>query len=433
MSMNAHDSNYFVFHPHVQLVRGRVGAAVHDLFAGQIYWFREAPVAEALSRLALGDSALSAAAAANLAPQDLDRYLTVLSQLDLGRIVEHRAAAELYRPILLRSQADDNAVYRDGGALTVEITGACLYNCPWCTSRTAFTPTACACGVWRDQAAPLPIAELLSAVEHLSYVGVQLLVVRGGEPLLEAERLWELVAAACRLGMRCEIHSTGTLIDKEAVSRLRGLPVQMVLPIVAREPARFDRAVGLAGSWTALQSGLAALQSAGIPFSAKVPAHLECLEEAEATAAWATELGATQISFVSYLTSVNAAPLDLRKWLGPGSPQNMAVTLQQFLTNGQSQFCLDRSYFIAGDGRVTPCIAQRRPLADLVQADMATILRENRLSPLDKTARHQMPECRACEFRMGCRACLVRTEQLTGAATGRHWSCRYNPETATWE
>ncbi len=424
---------YFLFYPHVQMVRGRSAAAVYELFNRKIYWLEQPTVARALTRLAIGDSISEAAAAAQMDAQELATYSAVLSEFGLGVLSPSWSATELYRPMLLRSQAEDNLIPRDGGSLTVEIAGECVYDCPWCTSRSILTPLACACGVWSDQAQPLPLGKLLDAVEQLRYAGVGTLIVRGGEPLLAANRLCDLITAACRLGMHCEVHSTGVLLSEEYVSRLRGLPVHFSLLIPDKDEAHCDRAVGRPGSWAKLQDAIAALTPAGISFSAKIPVHLARLEDSNATMAWARELGATSTSLFYYLTAPESSPDDLKLAFRPGSPQEMAVGLPEFLINGQSQFCFDNSYFITADGRLTPCLAQRAPLANLAETDMATILREERLEALRHTARHDIPACKACEFRMGCRACLVRTEQMTGSAQSRHWNCGYEPDTGTWQ
>lgn len=432
MSTVTEPETYFVFHPHVQLVRGRVGTAVHELFTRQLYWFREPAATRCLARLALGDSFSAVARSAGLDPDEFERYVEVLVRLGLGRRVNVRCVSELYRPLVLRSQAEDNSIYRDGGTVTVEVSGACLYDCPWCTSKTARTLAACTCGVWHDQGSPAPMAALADSIQQLSYTGLKVLVVRGGEPFLAAERLRALLAIAARLGLRAEIHTTGVLLNADFVSLLRDLPVHLVLLVAAREEKPFDSAVGRIGSWAGLQKGIATLTAAGVSFSAKVPVDLDQPEAGEATGVWARAIGATQVSALYYLTGFDGPPTGLSRRFGPSSPQDMAVTLTQFLTNGQSQFCYDKACFIALDGRVTPCIGQRAPLACLGETDMATILRTEMLSPPQNMARQHQPGCHACEFRFGCSACVVRTEQVTGSGASRHWVCRYDPEVGTW-
>lgn len=424
--------NYFVFYPHVQFVQGSSRAAIYDLFEKRIIWIREPTISGAIAKLATGQSVLEAAEQAVVDPQQLAGYVAALSQFGLGMTVNERTAVEGYRPGLLRSQAVDMGIYRADGILTVEITGECVYDCPWCTSQNPFTSACCSCGRWHDQGPKLPIERLLSAVEHLSHIGVNKLVVRGGEPLLEPERLWTLVSAAISLGMRCEIHSTGTLIDDRILKQIQVLPVHFVFLIPTHELGPFDRATGVPGARHRLCDALKAIQSAGSSFSAKIPALLDNPEGSEKTAAWAQGLGARSIEYLFYLPRSGGSVAALRRGLGPQTPTDMGVNLGQFIRNCQCHYCFDHAYFIAADGRVTPCIGQRAPLAQLADTDMARLLRDAVFAPLEHTARQDIVVCRACEFRFCCMACAVRTEQFMGSMKERHWNCPYTPETGKW-
>jgi radical SAM protein with 4Fe4S-binding SPASM domain len=292
---------------------------------------------------------------------------------------------------------------------------------------------ACACGVWNDQGETIDLDPLLSALEQLRYSGVERLVVRGGEPFLEPDRLFALLSAAAEFGLSCEVHTTGTLIEPAHVEWLRLLPVDLVLLIAGRDSASFEKNTGVPGSWNRLQCMIEVLRSAGISFFAKVPAALDNWIEAQEVSDWAHKVGAAGVFYLTYLPEDEYSLAEFREITGPKSPAEMAVTLQQFMINGQSQFCYHHRYFIAADGRVTPCIAQRRATADLKTMPMSEILRKKQLSYLRNSARNALPACGSCEFRFGCSACLVRTEQIKGSAVARHWNCHFDPENAVWE
>jgi pyruvate-formate lyase-activating enzyme len=213
-------------------------------------------------------------------------------------------------------------VFRSDGTLTVELTGRCVYDCPWCTSR-ALTSAACTCGRWDDGEPLLPIERLIEAMEDLSLVGVNRLVVRGGEPLLEPDRLWALIRAALGRGLRCEIHSTGLPLDERAFGEVAGRPVSFVLMIPTHLEAAFDRAAGAAGSWTRLRSHLAALRTAGVSFRAIVPAAIDAPEAAERTAAWARAEGARDVEYLVYVPAGASGLPELRQALAPRTPTDM--------------------------------------------------------------------------------------------------------------
>lgn len=423
---------FFVFHPQVQLVKGTAGAAAYDLFNRKLYWFRDPAIADAMILLSQQHSIADAAESSNLEQVVLENYLRVLADLDIGMVVAQRTAVESYHPLVLKSQSEEYQIYRGGGTVTVELTGRCVYDCGWCTARTVLTPEACTCGVWNDQGEPLSIETLICAIEQLNIIGVERLVVRGGEPLLEPGRLSSLVRAATKLGMHCEIHTTGTIIEEKMIARMQRLPIHFVLLVAAKDAAEFDAAVGRCGSWAKLRQGINVLSSYGISFSAKVPVSLESPPDLSAMKSWLKELGASKIEYLPFMSGAGCTSADLKAAIGPTGPADMAVNLPRFIANGQCHACLDHSYFIAADGRMTPCIAERSATVDLSSTDISVILREEMLSSDLDLPRWKVSECKGCEFRLGCKSCAVRTRQIRGTSQSRHWNCGYSPETATW-
>ncbi len=69
-----------------------------------------------------------------------------------------------------------------------------------------------------------------------------------GELLLD-EHLYGLVEAAAGLGMKVKIYTNGSLVDREAASRLFGRGVAMVVKVHSLDPALCDRLAGVNGAW----------------------------------------------------------------------------------------------------------------------------------------------------------------------------------------
>ncbi len=423
---------HFAFQPDARLVRGRQGLAIHGLFEREIYWIRDARFARALCLLHSGKSLAEAATEAGVREIDLVGYASGLSKLNLGFFTERRTGVENFRPTPLRSQVQRLGQFREGGRLTVEISDRCVYDCEWCTSGAGLTSDACSCGVWSDHGEFLPIDELVSAVEILNEVGVDKLIIRGGEPFLEADRLWALLDAGTGLGMRLEVHSTGHLIDESVANRLRGKPVHLVLLAPSNREHDFEQAVGVPGSFDALVNAAAALKAARVAFSLKVPFRVADREGLDRVAAWGRELGAAVVMVFPYASGSGESVEELGAFTGASSPQSFKVGVDAFQANGETHYCFDNAYFIAADGRMMPCIGWRKELVDLNETGMEDVLREEMLQEVDDLARRHTPACGGCEFRLGCRACLVRTVERKGHAGARHWNCMYDPDTATW-
>lgn len=435
MTVEVGSAEYFTLFPHVQLVRGAKGTAIHDLFRSRVFWFRDEPVAEALTRMARGEPREEAALAAGISGDALDRYLTVLTKLDLGTRVAQLTASHAFRPHLTRAQAKERSVFQPDGTVTIEIATECVFHCPWCTTANFLTKQACSCGVWLARGVRLSPDERIFAIERLKEQGKSKLIVRGGEPLLHWDELLLILEAASRLGMFSEIHSTGVLLNKERIEALRGKQVRFSLLLAAPTESEFDVAVGRRGAWTEVRNVIGLLRQSGISFLAKIPLSIASPERANKLAEWALGLGAAGVEWVVYAPPPGEGfdVADLRAAVSPSSPQDMAVGLQQFLENAQCQSCFANTCFIAVDGLVTPCIGLREPLARLGEVRMTQVLHEDLLgSPQESTARWQVPQCARCEFRFGCWSCLVRTIEFREVACARHWDCNYDPETATW-
>jgi radical SAM protein with 4Fe4S-binding SPASM domain len=430
---------YFAFYPHARLVPGAVGAALYDLFAPRVYWIRDAAVAEALRHMALGASRDQARAATDVDPAALDGYIALFADLGLGAPTARTTTVEAYRPLMLRSQAAEQSVYRRTGSVTVEISDECVYDCPWCSPRNPLTATVCGCAVWRDHARPVDTGVLLTALRRLHETGVPRLIIRGGEPFLMPQRLWPLLEMGRQLGMACEVHTTGQLIDERAAERLGALSVTVSLLLPGHDRETVRAVTPLRAAWYNLRQAVNHLAAEGVSLAARIPVSPESVKAAAHTAQWAQDEGVRDVQYLPYLPAETGTIEALRAWVGPSSPADMAVTLEQFFANGQCHPCFDQSFFIAADGRVAACSGQREPVAHLRQETMEKILREERLAPFYDTARAEVAACQACEFRYGCSACLMRTGAVRGRgasralASARHWLCRYDPEKAEWE
>jgi radical SAM protein with 4Fe4S-binding SPASM domain len=422
--------DYFGFYPHAPLVLGVQGAAIYDLLSRKVYWVRDPDIARSVAEISNG-APIKNGDIGRAQAELVRKHLGVFAHLGLGAFASRPTQTESYYPLLLKSQADEMGVYRPGATVSVELADECVYDCPWCSSKASYTATACSCAVWGDSGAPLPLEILLSTIEKLNATGATKLLIRGGEPFLRREALWEVLQLASRLAMHMEVHTTGLLIDEQTADRLSRLLVMLSILVPGNDEAAYREVCQEPTAHKALEASLDALVRAGVPFSAKIPITPDRASRANQTRAWITGLGAIDARFLPYLPEAGGTMADLCNLVGPSSPAGMAAGWAEFCSNGTCHPCYDNAYFIAMDGRVTPCSGHREAVASLQDMNIDEILRNRLLAPFEDTARRHVTTCRQCEFRFGCTACLVRTEQVNGT-DGRHWLCRYTPETASW-
>ena len=424
--------NYFAFHPHVQVVEGEKGTAIHDLFNGKLYWIPEAVQARPVACVFRGSSLQQAAADGEFSAEDLELRLQVLHNVGLGTFVEQRPAFHGYRPGILRYHTQDKGLQRPGGSLTVEVVGQCTYDCPFCASRNLWTLNACGCSVWRRNGQPLPDHAFRHALQQIHWAGYDKLVIRGGEPFLNPERLGLALDTALTMGIECEVHTTGYPIDRTIASGLAEHRVRLVLLVASHDRMTFDHTTQCPGGHAKLMDTFALLRHAGIAFAVKIPATPSQVDHATSTADWAMAQGAIDVDFVWWGSS-EMTPLEFQRSLGPRSPADMAVFLDDFTKNSNCHVCFDQAVFLSLDGRLNPCIGSDVPIVDLHRDDISAALRNSLLEGDPLTARRNIPACANCEFRMACRGCLVRTNQLMGSMSVRHACCRFCPEAASFD
>jgi 7-carboxy-7-deazaguanine synthase len=144
--------------------------------------------------------------------------------------------------------------------------GGCNLHCAWCD--TPYTWDASRFRL-RDHIAPVDVADVVASVTDMR---ARLLVITGGEPLLQQRRaaFGTLLRAARRLGMDVEIETNGTqLPDTEAMP---GRPSFNVSPKLANGGDRW--AARVVPQALAAFTKLAALQRARFKFVATGPEDL---------------------------------------------------------------------------------------------------------------------------------------------------------------
>lgn len=428
MIKHNHKGRYFILFPYAQFVRGMKNSVIHDLFDSKVYWFRGKALSDTLTHIALGRPIKEIMDYNFIPKEELKGYLDSLKLLGVGDYSPSPFATELYRPWALDSQVKKSGLKLQGGTLTLEITNECIYDCQWCASKNHSTVESCGCRVSREKGKKLSLAKIIESIKLLSSIGFDKLVISGGEPFLQRERLFSLLEVAAKLSMRCEVHTTGCLIKKEDIKRLRRSNIKVILMVAASSADKFDGKVRRNFSFKALRDTMKHLRVEGIKFGAKIPASINYEGEAIATADWVLSQGATDAKFLLYGEPDDCSLDDLRKVCAPSNPSELSVGLRQFMVNSQRHACFHNSLFIGFDGSVKPCPGWKETFATLAQEDMSTILWNGFLSHFSNTSRNDVAQCSGCEFRFGCSACLVRTIEQRGSMDSRHWLCNYEPD-----
>jgi radical SAM protein with 4Fe4S-binding SPASM domain len=110
----------------------------------------------------------------------------------------------------------------------------------------------------------LTTSEALELIDDLAALGIPLLIVSGGEPLVRDD-IWELLPYARKQGMAIALSSNGTLITPEVALRLKESGVEYVgISLDGSDRETHEHVRNLPGCFDAALAGLANCREAGL-------------------------------------------------------------------------------------------------------------------------------------------------------------------------
>jgi len=141
------------------------------------------------------------------------------------------------------------------------LTRRCNLRCVMCDAWSA-EPPAPAAEAQGDGHAELSTAEVLRVIDQARPLGLAILKLFGGEPMLRRD-LEVIVEHAATLGIRCTLITNGTLLTEQRARRLveAGL-AQLDLSLDAGDAGLHDAIRGVPGTWRRATQGLQAVQAA---------------------------------------------------------------------------------------------------------------------------------------------------------------------------
>jgi len=125
----------------------------------------------------------------------------------------------------------------------------------------------------------MDFAYALKLVDQLAAMGCGKINFSGGEVFLY-DGLFELLDHAAQKGIKVNITSNGTLLDKEKVKRLRDIGINTVtISLDAADANLHDKIRGVKGTWKRAVKTLMLLQKYGVKSSVNTVAHLSNMHE----------------------------------------------------------------------------------------------------------------------------------------------------------
>lgn len=293
---------------------------------------------------------------------------------------------------------------------TWAITQACDLHCALCgRAEETVSWQSCQTCLRRDRDMPqrrLPVGAT-QRVEEIAALGVRLLHIRGGNPLLAWEVLVPVVEAARRFELPVVVTTPGTGRGVDGIlDLLRGGGVELNLVMFGLDPAAVEQACGHKEVLAHQLALIAALAELEMPFYVTgllmggVPAERQRLESFFG-AAWRDRLGFAEVyerqAIQDGMRSRDAAEAMPR--LTPWS------SVEEFYFRLHYNPCTFGNFEIGADGALRSCAGLSAVHADLQEGGLQRALsgdglyEEWRRDPMTSAA------CRACCLRYACSPC----------------------------
>ncbi len=314
--------------------------------------------------------------------------------------------------------------------LTINVTNRCNLRCRFCYNAERRTPE-------------LPVERLMDALRDARPVldeGASLILL-GGEPLLDLERLLRVLDRAPEAFSTAPMVSTnGTLLTEEAVAALAERRVEVQVSLDGPDPARHDAGRG-EGVFERAVSGVRRLVSAKVHTILSMVYTRDALADLSPYLDLALELGVAEARFIPLrligggLESRDACPDQHETFTAlldilARRPETRSLLARDFFTilyticrySARRRSCGigRRVAFIDADGAVYPCpnhVGPEHRAGLLADTSLAEILHD---APVFHETRRRYDiarytRCRACPFRHWCAGdCRGEVVALTG-------------------
>ncbi len=248
-------------------------------------------------------------------------------------------------------RGDDSSVTQ---RLLWEITTRCNLGCPFC-HRTI------------GAAGDITHTDCRTILPFLKAVGIQDVIVSGGEPLLNRD-LFLLLRLLKDAGLDVDMCTNGTLVTRLVATRLKAFLTEVSVSIDSHDPAIHDALRGWPGAWQATVAGIRALQEQGLLVHTISLVNARTLGHIQRTAEFLHSLGVGSIAFIGriplhagknvLLTESHQATIVKTLALLRARHPDIPINSKELVTNATMCQCRAGHYIYGLDVNLTlrPCI-----------------------------------------------------------------------------
>jgi len=144
--------------------------------------------------------------------------------------------------------------------------------------------------------------EAIALVDQMGEVGVPLLFLSGGEPLMR-RNFWEILERARKHGIRVTISTNATMIDRDTARRLKANGVDWIATSIYGPEHFHDDMVQVAGTWRRVMGAIKILREEGVGVALKTAVSKDTLAYIPHIIEMAKRVDAGLLYFCDLITS----------------------------------------------------------------------------------------------------------------------------------
>ncbi|MEE9323399.1 MAG: radical SAM protein [Candidatus Aenigmarchaeota archaeon] len=267
----------------------------------------------------------------------------------------------------------------------------------------------------------LNTVEILSFVEHLSEIGVNKLVLTGGEPLLKKDIL-KIAEFSSDCGLNISVNTNGFLLNEKIASFLSSLNVREIqISLDGARPETHDLIRGREGSFKGAMNAIETCLEKGLPVRIATVLVRQNMNEIEEIAMLCNDLGIKNFS------------VDLFIPAGRAEGNRISVSLDKYVklmerlrgignissNPGIHPICGVgfNKISVLSNGDIVPCVAMRSLVAGNIRKDglVKTFSSSPIFKEMGRANINEIKECKSCKVRNICRGgCRARAFAISG-------------------
>jgi radical SAM additional 4Fe4S-binding domain len=310
----------------------------------------------------------------------------------------------------------------------LEITQACNMRCIHCYEgdRHIASSKQLTLDKWKD------------IISQLSNIGVQRVVVIGGEPCTH-KNINDILMFLADNNISTTLFTNGNLLSDELLETIISNSIEVKVSLYGHNAEVHDQITKKNGSFEILFNNIQYLLSKNIKVSIAIVLMKENEKYFSEIKEFAQSLNVSNIKFdvireVFSGTQCNHIPQDKKIIsMAKRSRPNFYIKKREFDQLHNKNTCWYGKLVISEDGNILPCVfARNTSFGNINDISIKELLSSDKLNKYWNYDFSNIKVCKDCEYRYACKDCRPLALSIKGDLTDKNPRCLYNPYTGVW-